>query len=111
MNFRITKILAKDLLQEKSQYIKDGQLIFNRVTINSYGANDCTIDLYYDTCHLASIKADGCPGPFMKFNFQLNDSNMKLHFEDKDVYSPPESTILEKAKKAVAKAMKDLEAL
>ena len=88
MNFKITKVLAKDLLQKESKYIENGQLIFNRVIIRSVGAHDCTVDLYYKTQHLASIKTNGCPGPYMTFDFMLNDSNMKLHFEDDICDSP-----------------------
>jgi len=111
MHFKISKVLAKDLLQKESRFIKDGQLIFNRVIIRSHKAHDCNVELYYNSCCLAVITADGCPGPYMTFDLQLNDSNMKLSFEDKDVCNPPEFTILEKAKEAITKAMKELETL
>jgi len=111
MNFKISKILAKDLLQERSRCIKDGQLIFNRVAVTSTGIDQGVINLYYDNDFLASIKLDCCPGSYTTFNFQLDDSNMKLRFEDKDICDLPNSTPLEKIEDAAIEIMKSIKSL
>ena len=108
MNFKISKVLAKDLVQEGSKYGKDAQLTFNRIVIRSVGAHNCTVDLYYGTRLLASIKTGSCPGPYMTFDFMLNDSNMKLFVDTEDLLEPSDS--YEGIKEATTVLLKEIEA-
>ena len=110
INFKIAKVLAKDLLQKESKYIEDEQLIFNRIVIKSAGACDCTADLYYGTQLLASIKLDCCPGPYTTFDFILNDSNMKLHFDEGDLLESSDSPSYKRINKATTTLLKEIEA-
>ena len=108
MNFKISKVLAKDLLQEGSKYIKDGQLIFNKISMVSSATSKHIVNLYYDTYHLASIEIDSCLGSYATFDFLLTDGSMKLHFDDDGICDSPDP--YKGIKDATAVLLKEIEA-
>lgn len=108
MDFKISKILAKDLLQGRSDYVKDGNLIFNRIVIVSSDAHNCHVNFYYDNCLLASAECNGRPGPYSTFDFDLQEGSMKIHFENESVCDWPDS--YDKLRQAAMEVIKEIEA-
>ena len=107
MNFKMSKVLAEDLLQKESKYVKDSQLTLNRIVLTSTITGEYKLHLYYDTYHLATIEINDSPEFDMTFDFQLTDGSMKLHFDNDGACNSPDP--YKNIKEAIAMLLNEIE--
>ena len=91
MSIRLSKILAKNMLESK--YIKDGYLSFDRIDIVVCSYKSSKVNFYLEGRFLVSMEAAGNVFPDSTITFHLTDGNMKMEFANEDICEVPKEDL------------------
>jgi hypothetical protein len=79
---KITKILARDILEQKAKYVRKGYLIFDQISI-VYKPNEVHVEFRNESKHLATMILDKSMSIGDSFTFFLLSGSMRMNIEGK----------------------------
>lgn len=78
-NVKISKVMGKDLLSGKSEYVKKSYMVFDSLKINAT-ENMLTVNFYNNTDLLATMRLE-THGQAEAIDFNLIDGKMRIEME------------------------------